>query len=368
VTVALAVIELAFDPFLRVQGLVIPWRAVGIAGSVLVALLVAAVLARRAGGPARADVRADAGVEAGGTADDPVSATSPPVAPVVEVDDLLYIAVGAVPGAVVLGRLLHGLTYLDVYQRDPMALLDPARGSLSLLGAVVGGALTAAYVAATLGVSVRRCADIAAVPLLLSIGLGKLSQLLAGAGQGGAFDGAWAVAFTGPGPWMSVAAAAPAHPSQAYEGLWALLGVPLVLLLRSWSGRRPAARRDAGGALFLVALSWWLVGRIAAGFTWRDDPVVGPLNAEQVLAVGVLAAAALALSAAALSARRSVRAPEAPADAPPPAAEAVTSAADPGGSVADRGGATAEPGGSAAEQGRDGSGDGRERYGSRKRS
>ena len=263
--VGLAVLELAFDPFLRVLGVSIPWRAIAVAGSVAVALLVAAVMARRR------------------------EWVSQP-------EDLLYIAIGALPGAVVLGRLVHGLTYLDFYRRDPMALLDPARGSLSLLGVVIGGAATGAYVAWTLGVPVRRGADLAAVPVLLSIGLGKLSQLLAGAGQGSRFDGPWAVSFSGPGPWMSVSPDVPAHPSQAYEGLWALSAVPILLLLVARAGRRGTGSSGAGGSVFLFAVAWWLVGRIAAGFTWRDDRVVGPLNAEQALAVAVLAVTVLALS------------------------------------------------------------------------
>jgi prolipoprotein diacylglyceryltransferase len=348
-SVALAVIEVAFDPLLRVQGFAIPWRAIGIAGSVLVALLVAALIARR-GEPARSDGRLDRALEAGSADEDAAGAGRRAGVPVVELDDLLYIAVGAVAGAVVLGRLVHGLTYLDVYAPDPMALLDPARGSLSLVGAVVGGALTGAYVASTLGVSVRRCADVAAIPMLLSIGLGKLSLLLAGAGQGSTFDGPWALAFTGPGPWMSLEAGAPAHPSQAYEGLWALLGLPLVLLLGSWAGRRRPARSGAGGALFLVALAWWLVGRIAAGFSWRDDPVVGPLNAEQVLAVAVLAATVLVLLAAV---RRAVGADArvAPADAEMPMADARMPPAESSPSQAEAPTLNPDPGSSPGESG-----------------
>src|SRR3970282_46556 len=44
---------------------------------------------------------------------------------------LLFITVAVPPGAVIGGRLLHGLDYLDVYALEPAALLDPAPGSLS---------------------------------------------------------------------------------------------------------------------------------------------------------------------------------------------------------------------------------------------
>ena len=244
-------IRLAFDPLLRLGDFVVSWRMVGVAGAVLLALAVAAFTRRG-----------------------------------LRFDDVLLVAIGAVPGAVIGGRLVHGVAFLDAYQPDPMALLDPARGSLSLLGAVLGGSVTGAYVARMVEGRVAHWAEAAAIPLLVAIGVGKLAQLLGGAGQGEPYAGEWAVAFSGAGPWGSVSPGVPAHPSQVYEGLWTLLGVPLVL----------AVQRPAGGAyLFLVAVAWWLVGRFLVAFTWRDDAVVGPLNAEQGLALVALAALGVAL-------------------------------------------------------------------------
>ena len=77
--------------------------------------------------------------------------------------------------------------------------------------------------------------------LLLTLGLGKFAQLLGGSGQGTFFDGAWAVAFAPPGPWVSPLPGVPAHPAQVYEGLWLLAGSaasPSVAFV----GRRELAR------------------------------------------------------------------------------------------------------------------------------
>lgn len=228
-----------------------PWRALGVAGAVLLSLALAALLLRARG---------------------------------LRADDLLFVALGIVAGGVIGGRLVHGLVFLPTYAADPGALLDPARGSFSLLGAVGGGALGGRYIVGRLEAPAGLWADIAAAPMLLAIGLGKLAQLLAGAGQGVPFDGTWALAFTSPGPWASVLANLPAHPAQAYEGLWALAGVPVMLVL---------LRRGHGtGRLLMMALAWWLLGRIAAASTWRDERLLGPLNVEQMLAVLLFAFAA----------------------------------------------------------------------------
>ena len=124
------------------------------------------------------------------------------------------------------GASSHGLAFASAYAPEPMALLDLGRGSLSLAGAVVGGALTAGYVCRQLGFRMAAWADAATLPVLLAIGGGKVAMLLGGAGQGLPWDGRGGVSFLGDGPWSGVDPAIPAYPTQLLEGLWALLGHP----------------------------------------------------------------------------------------------------------------------------------------------
>jgi phosphatidylglycerol:prolipoprotein diacylglycerol transferase len=235
-------------------------------------------------------------------------------------DDLVYIVVGILPGAAIGGRLLHGLAYLDTYAADPAALFDPARGTLSMLGAVLGGSLSGILVARVLGTPWRRWLDVAAPILLLTIAGGKIAQFLGGGGQGIPWDGPWAVAFLGDGPWSSVWPFVPAHPAQLYEALWALAGLLPLSWVNAFEGaiRLPVGfrqeegwlrvRQDRGedvtfgrlrfGLLYLFALGWWLVGRFVIAFTWRDDLSVGPLRAEQAMALAALLAVAVLMVAA----------------------------------------------------------------------
>ncbi len=290
--VPLALVTLRFDPTVRAGPLAIRWETLGLAAALFVALVTAAAFVRRSGRAAH------------------LARLRP--------DDLFYLVLAAVPGAVVGGRLLVALDYLSYYRDHPAALLDPAQGSLSLLGAVLGGTLSAASMCRLLEIPTRRWLDALAVPLLVAIGLGKLAYLLGGGGQGLPFGGPWALAFAGAGPWLSPAAAMPAHPSQVYEALWACGGVLLVLGLRTEqvTARLPGGLRQAGGWLamrrargletapdqlrfgygFLAALVWWLAGRVVVGFTWRAEAAVGPLNVEQVAALVVLVALLAAIA------------------------------------------------------------------------
>ena len=255
-------LELSFDPVMSLGGVGLRWDALAFVAILLMAAAVWVLRLREALGSA------------------------------LRFDDVCFVLLGAIPGAVVGGRLFHVLDYLDVYLVRPLTVLDLGRGSASLVGAVIGGALTAAYICRLLGGRVGVWADAASVPVLLVIGLGKLALLLGGGGQGAPTDGSLALAYTGGGPWRSTEAATPAVPSQALEGAWALLGIPVTLVIERLAR---AHGRGGRGISLLFALAWWLMGRAVVALTWRDDHVIGPLGAEGLATVVVLGAVSVSI-------------------------------------------------------------------------
>ena len=206
-------------------------------------------------------------------------------------DDLLFIALGVVPGAVIGARLGYGLLHLSYYQADPAALLDPSHGGLELTVGVLAGLATGAYVARLLDAPVGRWAHVAALPILFVIAAGKLAMAVGGSGQGLPLDAPWATAYAGPGPWGSLGPAVPSQPAQLYEAGLALL--VLVVCAGLLAGGRFARR---SGRLLIVALAGWMIGRFVIAFTWRDEVVLGPLRAEQlILIVGLVVLVAIGL-------------------------------------------------------------------------
>ncbi|HET9084353.1 MAG TPA: prolipoprotein diacylglyceryl transferase family protein [Candidatus Limnocylindrales bacterium] len=244
----IAVIAFDFDPLVHLgSSLTVRWQTLALALVVFVCLAATGTLARRA------RLRAD---------------------------DLVYIAIGAAPGAIVAGRIGYALLVPEAFSAGPMSLLDPAVGGLELGLAVVGGIATAAIVAVLLGSPVARWAHIATIPLLVAIAAGKLTMVLGGSGQGSFFDGAWATAFLGPGPWISLAPAVPSHPAQVYEAVGALLAAVVVLGVGS-----VGAFRAGDGTRLLVGVAAWCIARAVVTTVWRDPDVVGPLPAGGVLAL-----------------------------------------------------------------------------------
>jgi phosphatidylglycerol---prolipoprotein diacylglyceryl transferase len=211
--------------------------------------------------------------------------------PELRLDDLAFMVVGAVPGAVVGGRLGYVLDHLDFYRANPTAILDPGQGALTLTLAVPLGLLSGGIIARLLGAPIGRWMHSVAPPLLFTLAAGKLVGVLGASGQGAPADVSWATAYAGPGPWGSLAADVPSHPSQAYEAI--LVGL-VVVVLGLISRTRLNARGN--GATLFVALGLWAAARFAVAFTWRDPLVVGPLRMEQLLLLGLVIVAVIGLT------------------------------------------------------------------------
>lgn len=253
-----ALIAFDFDPLLHLGDGVVRWETIGIAGALFAALVVAGLSARLVG---------------------------------LRLDDLLFVVLGVVPGAVVGGRLGYVFLHPAWFGADPGRIFDPAVGSLELTLAVVGGALTGVIVAVLLDGQPGRWLHAATLPTLVALAGGKLATVLGGRGQGQPWDGSWATAYIGSGPWGSLAPDVPSHPSQAYEAVLTvaiLVGMMALLTV-------PAFRRPDGRA-FLIATGAWAVDRAVVATSWRDPVAIGPFRLEQVLDLATVAGAALVLA------------------------------------------------------------------------
>jgi len=255
--VPIALVTFRFDPSADLFGdLVLRWGTIGLVVAIVAALVLAGVLVRAAG---------------------------------LHAEDVPYVAIGIVPGAVVGGRLGYAIGHPAAFG-SPAALFDPAVGGLELGLAVVGGFITGVYVASLLGSPVGRWLHVAMAPALFVLGTGKLTMVLTGAGQGIRSDAIWSTRYLGPGPWGSLVPALPSMPSQAAEGIatLAILAVLTVFLMVGMFRRRD-------GTVFFLGIGLWAVARAAVSTTWRDSAVIGALPAGGVIALAIAIACAAAV-------------------------------------------------------------------------
>ena len=267
-TVPIAVIFFDFDPLATLSGdQAVRWGAIALAVAIATALVLAGVLARSG------DLRAD---------------------------DVVFITVGIVPGAVVGGRIGYGLLHASFFESSLGQLLDPSIGGMELGLAVVGGFVTGSYVASLLGAPIGRWLHVAAAPVVFAIGAGKLTMVLTGSGQGIQSDSGLATAYLGPGPWNSLVPSLPSVPSQALEGiatLAILTGLAIALLLGAFAGR--------DGRLFFVAVGSWAIARAVVSTTWRDPVVAGGLTAGGLVAIAIAIGCAIGIIVLTMRRRRS---------------------------------------------------------------
>jgi prolipoprotein diacylglyceryltransferase len=315
-----------FDPTVSPFGLPVRLETLAIAAVILLVLIVIAIRAGRAQAPLE-EPASGRGSHSGR----------------LRRDDLILFSFGAIPGAIVGGRLGYGLVHLDYYSPNQGALLDPAGGGLNLTLAVALAVVCAMAVARLLSAPVGRWLGVARGPVLLGLGLGKLATVLGGSGQGVYSDSSWATSYAGDGPWGSLNAGYPAIPSQALEGILVLVALfLLVVALPALARIRVGVTREAieiglrssgerqlpgGGSGFALGLMFWAVARFIAAFTWRDAQVLGPLKAEQAVLVALVAALLAVLAAPGVMRRvRAVRAARSK-HAASPAASGVAKAA-----------------------------------------
>jgi phosphatidylglycerol:prolipoprotein diacylglycerol transferase len=198
----------------------------------------------------------------------------------------IYLALAAILGA----KVFLIAQNFDVYVANPGRLF-----SLSWLqagGVFYGGLLAALAVAfwypRRVGLPVLPTADVFAPAVAIGHSIGRLGCFAAGCCWGKPSDAPWAVAFTNPlaHEYVGVPLGIHLHPTQLYEAFGTFL-IALFLLARF---RKPHLPGTILG-LYLVVYSSFRFGvEFLRDHVERSFPFGGPLSATQWVALGLVAA------------------------------------------------------------------------------
>jgi prolipoprotein diacylglyceryl transferase len=212
-------------------------------------------------------------------------------------EDVLDIAVWAVPFGIIGGRLYHVVTSPRPYfgeGGDPLQAFAIWEGGLGIWGAVALGAVGAWIACRRRGIPLPAFGDALAPGLLVAQAIGRLGNWFNNELYGGPTDLPWALtiyewsggrAVTGPDGQPVVLGTF--HPTFLYEMLWALAAAALVF----WADRR---FRLAHGRAFALAVAAYCAGRLWIELL-RTDPAETffgvRLNVFTATILGLLAAA-----------------------------------------------------------------------------
>jgi phosphatidylglycerol:prolipoprotein diacylglycerol transferase len=264
------VIKIGIDPeIFQIAGLEITWHGLFTALGVVVGVLMAAFLARRAG---------------------------------IDEDTIYNMALCLVVGGIIGARALYVLEHFGDFQDDPAEVFAIQTGGISIYGALFGGTLGAVAYAAW-----RRLprwgvmADVAAIGAILGMAVGRVGCLINGDIFGRATDWSIGVVYThSDSPAYPVYSAVPPelaqHPVTAYEIAGDLVIFALLLFVL-----RRLFKRDGmiffAWAFLYAAMRFgisFLRGTDIGGFWVGDDLVAGGLRTAQLIALAIMVLAPLA--------------------------------------------------------------------------
>ena len=191
-------------------------------------------------------------------------------------DFALYALLGGIIGARIYYVLFSNPAY---FLQKPWEIVAIWHGGIGIIGALLGGLLTALWYCRKKNVSFWRFADTLAPGAVLAQAVGIFACLLNGDSYGKSTDLAWAITYTDPRAMAPLNV--PLHPVEIYE----LLSYFLVFLL-VWQTRR---KYRTDGFAFLIYLAGYGAARFSVEF-FRGDPAIFAwgIPAAQVFSVALI--------------------------------------------------------------------------------
>jgi phosphatidylglycerol:prolipoprotein diacylglycerol transferase len=266
------VIKIGIDPeIFGFAGLEITWHGLFTALGVVVGVVVAAFLARRAG---------------------------------IDEDTIYNMALCLVVGGIIGARAMYVLEHLSDFSDDPTEVFAIHTGGISIYGALIGGTLGAvAYAAWRRLPRWGEMADVAAIGAILGMAVGRIGCFINGDIFGRTTDWPIGLVYThSDSPayplYSAMTPELAQHPVTVYEILGDLVIFALLLFVL-----RRVFKRDG-----MVFFSWaflyagmrfgisFLRGTDIGGVWYGDDLVAGGLRVAQLVALAVMVVTSLAVA------------------------------------------------------------------------
>ena len=203
--------------------------------------------------------------------------------------DMVYnTAIFGIVGGIVGARLVHVFDNWDVYGGDPGRIIAIWNGGIGLWGGILGGWIAGALYAYFKKAPVGKLMDIAAPAMFVGQSLGRIGDIINGEHWSRALDAGWGWYFTHPSSPGRAGAdrffgnpERAVHPTVVYEIIWNMIGLFVITRLKG--------KLKPTGAIWMVYLTWYSVGRFAIQDLRLDDVKFWGLQEAHLIAIIVLA-------------------------------------------------------------------------------
>lgn len=187
-------------------------------------------------------------------------------------DDVLNIAIIAIPVAIICARLYYVIFSWDYYSQNPGEIFNIRGGGLAIHGGLIGGILTGFIYAKVKKLDFFKTADAVMVGMPLAQAIGRWGNFINGEAHGGPTSLPWGIMVDG----------VKVHPTFLYESIWDF-GIFLFLMVYM------RKKKTYEGEVIVSYITLYSIGRFFIEGLRTDSLMFGPIRMAQFISlVGVV--------------------------------------------------------------------------------
>ena len=182
-------------------------------------------------------------------------------------DDVLNLAICAIPAGVIGARLYYVIFNWSYYSQYPSQILNFRGGGMAIHGALIGGILAGFIYTKVKKLNFFKMADIALIGMPLAQAIGRWGNYINGEAHGGPTNLPWGIMVDG----------VKVHPTFLYESIWNF-GIFIFL----WMFRK---KKKYEGQIAVCYIILYSLGRFFIEGLRTDSLMLGPLRMAQVISL-----------------------------------------------------------------------------------
>lgn len=187
-------------------------------------------------------------------------------------DDVLNIAIIAIPVAIICARLYYVIFSWDYYSQNPSEIFNIRGGGLAIHGGLIGGILTGFIYAKVKKLDFFKTADAVMVGMPLAQAIGRWGNFINGEAHGGPTSLPWGIMVDG----------VKVHPTFLYESIWDF-GIFLFIMFYM------RKKKTYEGEVIVSYITLYSIGRFFIEGLRTDSLMFGPIRMAQFVSlVGVV--------------------------------------------------------------------------------
>lgn len=192
-------------------------------------------------------------------------------------DDVLNIAIIAMPIAIVCARLYYVLFSWDYYSQNIKEILNIRGGGLAIHGGIIGGIISGYIYTKVKKIDFFKTADAVILGMPLAQSIGRWGNFINGEAHGGPTNLPWGIIVDG----------TKVHPTFLYESIWDF-GIFLFIMLYM------RKKKTYNGEVIISYIVLYSIGRFFIEGLRTDSLMIGPLRMAQIISLAGIAVGTIA--------------------------------------------------------------------------